>query len=247
MKTVSDNSTSQQHAQESLVSLFKESPIPDDEILANLGVYSNRQLMSHFVFIHHVYQQIINTHGVIMELGCRWGQNLALFETMRALYEPYNYSRKIIGFDTFGGFPSVHKKDGGSSVIEEGAYGVTGDYEKHLEQVLNAHEQNAPLDHLKKFELVKGDAIKTVPTYLEHHPETIISLAYFDFDLYEPTLACLKAIQPYLTKGSVIVFDELNSTHFPGETVAVREALGMNNIAIKRLPINTLPSYIVVE
>lgn len=34
-----------------------------------------------------------------MEFGVRWGQNLALFESFRGIYEPYNYNRKIVGFD----------------------------------------------------------------------------------------------------------------------------------------------------
>jgi hypothetical protein len=36
---------------------------------------------------------------------------MALFTTLRNIYEPYNMSRKIIGFDTFEGFPSVSPQD----------------------------------------------------------------------------------------------------------------------------------------
>ncbi len=56
-----------------------------------------------------------------MEFGVKWGQNLALFQSFRGMYEPYNHNRKIIGFDTFEGFPSVDKKDGGSKIIKAGA------------------------------------------------------------------------------------------------------------------------------
>jgi hypothetical protein len=34
------------------------------------------------------------------------------------------------------------------------------------------------------------------------------ALAYFDLDLYEPTRAVLEQIRPYLTKGSIVAFDE---------------------------------------
>ena len=86
---------------------------------------------------------------------------------------------------------------------------VTEGYATYLEKVLQVHEQVNPLGHIKKFELCEGDATLEVPRYLTAHPETIVALAYFDFDLYEPTKACLEAIRPRLSKGSVLVFDEL--------------------------------------
>ena len=39
-------------------------------------------------------------------------------------------------------------------------------------------------------------------------PETIVALAYFDFDIYEPTKECLKAIATF--GKDVLAFDELN-------------------------------------
>jgi hypothetical protein len=75
----------------------------------------------------------------------------------------------------------------------------------------------------------------------------VIALAYFDFDLYKPTRDCLEAIQPYLTKGSVLAFDELNTPEFPGETIAVREVFGLSRYAIRRDPNNPLTSYLVIE
>jgi hypothetical protein len=85
--------------------------------------------------------------------------------------------------------------------------------------VLDFHEAElAPIPHKKKYELVQGDATRTLPEYLQRHPETIVALAYFDFDIYAPTKACLEAVVPHLTKGSVLAFDELNCPEFPGET-----------------------------
>jgi hypothetical protein len=50
-----------------------------------------------------------------------------------------------------------------------------------------------------------------------------------------------------VTKGSVIVFDELNCPEFPGETLAVLETFGLNKYAIKRSPLNPLISYIIID
>ena len=227
--------------------LYKESPVVQDEKLDNLGLFLSRRHLSRIMFMHEMYQKIINVNGVIMEFGVRWGQNLALFENFRGMYEPYNHTRKIIGFDTFEGFPSVDKKDGQSDNASVGSYSVADDYELYLDQVLAYHESESPISHLKKYELVKGDASKTLEKYLQQHPETIVALAYFDFDIYEPTKKCLELIKGRLSKGSIIGFDELNFSEFPGETIAFDEVLGIQNYRIVRSPITPLPSYIIVE
>jgi hypothetical protein len=97
------------------------------------------------------------------------------------------------------------------------------------------------------FEIIKGDASIEVPEYLKRHPDTIISLAYFDMDLYEPTRDCLRAIQGHLTKGSVIAFDELNYDVFPGETLALKEVMGLDKYKLVHTPYSSARSYLVVE
>ena len=97
---------------------FKNAPIPDNELLTNLGLFINRQSLSRVIFMNELYQKIINVNGVVMEFGVRWGQNLSLFSNFRGMYEPYNYTRKIIGVDTFSGFPSIHKNDGTKDFIK---------------------------------------------------------------------------------------------------------------------------------
>jgi len=83
--------------------------------------------------------------------------------------------------------------------------------------------------------------------YLKRNPQTIIAFAYFDFDLYAPTLECLKLIKPHLVKGSVIGFDELNDPGFPGETAALQEAFGLNNVRLERNRFSAMQSYFVFE
>jgi len=71
--------------------------------------------------MNDLYRKSMDMHGVIMEFGVRWGQDLALFECFRGMYEPFNHNWKILGFDTFSGFPSVHEKDGSDDIIQVGA------------------------------------------------------------------------------------------------------------------------------
>jgi len=228
-------------------STFRNCPIPEKELLRNLGLFLNRQSLSRILFIHELYKKALDVHGVIMEFGVRWGQNLALFESSRGIHEPYNFNRKIIGFDTFCGFPSIHPKDKESDSITTGGYSVTENYEQYLEKVLDYHEQESPVPHIKKYQLVKGDVTITLARYLEEHPETIISLAYFDLDLYEPTRKCLEVIKEHLTQGSVLGFDELNWCDAPGETLAVKEVLGLSKYKIRHSPLHPTAAYIIID
>jgi hypothetical protein len=225
--------------------LLADSPIPTAELMSNLGLYLRRQTLSRILLMHEIFQMILPVHGVVVEFGVRWGQNLALFTAFRGMYEPYNYNRRVIGFDTWDGFPAVDAKDG--SRVAAGDYGVTPGYMDHLGEVLELHEADSPIAHKRKFELVRGDATETFGRFLEANPQTVVALAYFDFDLYAPTKACLELLLPRLTRGSVIAFDELNCPEFPGETLAVMETIGLSRYAIRRSPLNPLVSYLVID
>ena len=252
MKTEQHNaivlsSGSEKETLKQFVGLLKSSPLPEDELLPNLGLYLSSKSLSRVLFFYEIYRKIINTHGVVMEFGVRWGQTLMLLSALRGIFEPFNRHRKIIGFDTFEGFKGVSEKDGTQSKSAEGHFSVSKGYEDYLAQLLAVQEALNPIGHLKKYELVKGDGCETVAKYLKEHPETIISLAIFDFDIYKPTKAAMQAIKPHLCKGSVIVFDELCDDVFPGETVALNEVFGLNNVRIQRMPMTARVSYMEVQ
>ncbi|HEV3302985.1 MAG TPA: TylF/MycF/NovP-related O-methyltransferase [Planctomycetaceae bacterium] len=245
---VKSGSTPEEEAKrQSLFELFDQCPIPAAERLDNLGLFIKRQALSRILWMHELYQKIIDVPGIVIEFGVRWGQNLALFESFRGMYEPYNYTRKIVGFDTFSGFPQPTPQDGNDPSVVADAYRVSENYQAYLENLLAYHESECPISHIKKFDLIRGDAPVKLAEYLDAHPETIIALAYFDFDLYEPTKKCLELIRDRLTRGSVLGFDELNFEGFPGETIALRETLGLDRYALRRSPHNPLPSYLVID
>jgi hypothetical protein len=247
LRTARATSERERELRREFVELFKRTPIPDDELLAQLGLYLNRQTLSRILFMHELYVQIVRVPGIVVELGVRWGQNLALFASFRGMEEPFNHARRIVGFDTFSGFPETSAQDGDAAIASAGAYGVPEGYEEYLNDVLAYHEQESPLAHIEKFELVKGDATETLPRYLEARPETLVALAYFDFDLYEPTKVCLEAIRPHLVRGSVLGFDQLGSRNFPGETLALREALGSEGLRLRRSRHAAQASYVVLK
>ncbi len=245
--TIVLSSADEKSAQAMLLEHLKTTPLPDDELLANLGLFLTSKNLSRLLFFYEIYQKIVRTHGIIVEFGVRWGQTLSLLSALRGILEPFNRHRKIVGFDTFEGFVGMGEKDGQACRCRDGSFSVSNRYEERLSEILTLQEQLNPMSHIRRFELVKGDAAMTVPQYLDCHPETIVSLAIFDFDIYAPTRAALEALKPHLAKGSVLVFDELCDDIFPGETVAVREVFGLNGLRFERYPMTSRISYAMME
>lgn len=142
---------------------------------------------------------------------------------------------------------SVDLKDVDDDIFTFGAYNVTRDYVDYLANILDYYEHESPISHNKKHEIVKCDASEGVTRYPGEHPETIVALAYFDFDIYKPTLDCFVAILSCLTRNSVIGFDELNNVTFPGETLAMEETLGLSAYKIQHSRFSPTQSYIVIQ
>ncbi len=203
------------------------------------------EALARVIYYHNLYKEIINVPGVICEFGLQWGATLAELINLRTIYEPFNQSRTIYGFDTFEGFPTVSAEDGGFS--KKGDYSSQDNYETTLDRILELHESFAPNGHIKKFGLIKGAASKTIDDWLKQNPHAIISMAIFDMDLYEPTKVVLQKILPRLTKGSLLVFDELNCAMFPGETSTLSEVLGFNKLRLRRTPLQPYCAWAVYE
>ncbi|MBN1431635.1 MAG: hypothetical protein JW931_02575 [Methanomicrobiaceae archaeon] len=232
---------------EVLYSLFRERPMPDDQLLICPGLYMRSSALAKILFLDELYRLIVNQPGVIVEFGTWWGQNLVVFENLRAIYEPFNQSRRIIGFDTFKGYPSVSEKDKPSETIKIGGYTVTENYRTYLEALIDYHEKNNVLADVKKHRVIEGDATETVPRFFKDNPETVIALAYFDMALYEPSKVCLEAIKPHLMKGSVIMLDEFNSFDYPGETVAFKEVFRDVKYSLRQSSFIRDRTFIIIE
>lgn len=115
-----------------------------------------------------------------------------------------------------------------------GDYSVPEGHVAVLDEVLSLHESASPVPHITKNELVVGDVVETAPQWVKENPHAIVSMAIFDLDIYAPTKAALEAILPRLTRGSILVVDELNTHEFPGETQALAEVLGLDRLRLRQ-------------
>lgn len=210
--------------------------------------YLRRQTLAKVLWWEHLYQQIVDVPGCILEFGVHFGTSMSTLMSLRGLHEPYNYQRDIVGFDTFQGFSVVADADqSGDLHWSTGEYATPAGFADHLSEVLQIQERMSPLAHIRRHELVVGDASETFPRWLAEHPEQLVALVILDMDVYEPTANVLSAVQPRLTRGSIVVLDELASKAFPGETQAFMEVVGPRSVRLRRFPLQPMAAYYVVE
>ena len=103
-----------------------------------------------------------------------------------------------------------------------------------------------PLGHMRRIEIIKGNAVTKIPEYVKHHPELTCALLYLDFDIYKPTKVALEYLLPLVAKGGIVVFDEFNYDKFSGETLAAKEILNINERKLKRFNFSPFIAYFEV-
>jgi len=219
--------------------------------LENFPKYVSREAITRFLARQEIFLKQLNVCGSIVELGVGRGGSLMSWAQLSSIYEPANYTRKIIGFDTFGGFPQIDKMDrAGVKVSEQlrpGGLAVEEGMKEDIEKAVQLWDMTRYLNHIAKVTLIKGNILKTLPAYVEENPHLVVSLLHLDADLYEPTKLGLELLLPRMPKGAVLLFDELNMEIFPGETIAVLEAVGIVNLKIERMTYAPNISYAVIE
>ncbi|MGV3136464.1 TylF/MycF/NovP-related O-methyltransferase [Brevibacillus agri] len=221
------------------------------EKLDNFEKYIRRQTMTRFLARYELFKLQVNIKGSIVECGVHHGGGLMAWAKLSAGLEPYAFDRRVIGFDTFEGFPSIHENDRGSNSHENSQMRVGGfdtgyDSFQELMDVIQEYDQNRFLNQFPKVELVKGDANHTIPQYVKDNRHLLVSLLFLDFDLYEPTKVALDHFLPRMPKGSVLAFDEIHNPWWPGETQALLETLDLKKYEVKRFPFEPNISYIVL-
>ncbi len=223
---------------------FVESRISLLDKLESFPRFATKRSIARFIAKQEIYKQILNTTGVIVECGVFNGAGLFTWAQLSNIYEPTNYTRKIVGFDTFEGFPHIDDEKDNSGVLVSKAGDLRGSSLDELTLSADKYNNERQLSHIKNVQFVQGDFMKTADRYLEENSHTIVSLLYLDFDLYEPTRKALEVFLPRMPRGSIVAFDEINCDSFPGETKAFDEVMGIRNHEIRRFAFDPWISYI---
>ncbi|MCL6590488.1 MAG: TylF/MycF family methyltransferase [Firmicutes bacterium] len=226
---------------------FMRNPDPWEKKLENFPKYVRRQNLTRFLAQYEIFKRILPVKGSIIECGVFRGGGLMAWAKLSAILEPVNLTRRIYGFDTFEGFPSVSEKDRcakGENVKAGDLY--SNSYEE-LMSLIEIYDSDRFLGHVDKVHLIKGDAGKTIPEFIQKNPHVVVSLLFLDFDLYEPTSAAIEHFYPRIPKGGIIAFDELDNPLWPGETMAMLDKIGAGNLRIQRLEFDPYIGFAVKE
>ena len=191
------------------------------------------KILSHY----EIYKMIKEIPGEIVECGVFKGASYLRFAMFREVFgNPF--SKKIIGFDTFGKFPETSFQDDEKTrnqfIDSAGADSIS---KEQLLKILNHKGLNKHID------LIEGDITETVPAYVKANPELKISLLNLDTDIYEPAVTILEHLYPKITKGGILMLDDYG-TH-PGETKAVDDYFHNKDVEIKKFSFAMTPCYIV--
>lgn len=165
---------------------------------------------------------------------------------LSTILEPENLTRRIYGFDTFEGFPTISDKDRGTAHDPSVGELSSSSFDE-LQALLKGYDLDRFLGHLPKVSLVRGDISETAPRFVAENPHLVVSLLFIDCDLYEPTKAALQAFVPRMPKGAILAFDELDNPIWPGETQAVLDSLGIGNLRLRRIEWDPYIAFAEIE
>lgn len=228
-----------------LSTVFEASRDPLEVKLESFPRYARRKTVTRFITLYELFKLALPVKGSVVECGVFQGFGLMTWAHLSAVLEPANLSRRIYGFDSFDGFPSIDAQDQNRVRTPE-AGELRASSEEELRRLIEIYDQDRFLGHIDKVHLVKGDAASTIPPFIQEHPHLVVSLLYMDFDLFEPTKVALQHFLPRMPKGAILAFDELDNPIWPGETLAALETLGLRNLELKRFAWDPYMSYAVI-
>ena len=226
--------------------IFEANGDPVEVRLENFPKYVRRQHLKRFLAMYELFKRALPVKGSVVECGVFRGFGLMSWAKLSTILEPENLTRRIYGFDTFAGFPSVAEQDKQGSGRGEVGGLRAGSYDE-LQELIAQYDRDRFLGHIPKVELVKGDIAETAPKFIAEHPHLVVSLLFIDCDLFDPTKAALEAFVPRMPKGAIIAFDELDNPIWPGETLSVLETLGLRSLRLQRLEWDPYIAFAEIE
>ncbi|MEO0423441.1 MAG: class I SAM-dependent methyltransferase [Pseudomonadota bacterium] len=226
---------------------FDSNPTSWEAKLENFPKYVRRQNLTRFLALYEIFKLVLEVKGSIVECGVNQGYGVMSWCKFSSILEPVNLTRRVYGFDTFAGFPSLSEKDRSerSQHVREGD--LAADAKEELEELASVHDSTRFLGHVPKLTLIKGDATQTIPEFVEQNPHVVVSLLFMDFDLYEPTRVALETFLPRMPRGAVVAFDELDNPLWPGETQAMLEFLKDHRFRLQRCSFDPYIGYAVLD
>ena len=150
---------------------------------------------------YELFRRVVDVPGDIVECGVFKGAGLLYWAKLIQIFNPLSL-RRVVGFDAFSGFPAATEADKrfAAEMCAEAAWEGT-DPDALLEAA-----RSCGVAH--RVELVRGDAVATIPSWAAANPGLRIALLNLDFDTAAPTRAALEGLYDRVVPGGIVICDE---------------------------------------
>ncbi|MGR3278172.1 TylF/MycF/NovP-related O-methyltransferase [Acaryochloris marina NIES-2412] len=178
-------------------------------------LFSGTHCIARHIYQYELIKETLPLSGDIFEFGTWHGSTTIFISKILRLLCPQS-PKKVYVFDNFEGLPVSSDEDG---VL---AKEFVGKYCGNLARLQDIITVNG-FENLIQLQI--GDARQTIPQFCDENSHKLVSLAYIDFDLYEPTKLALDFVGERLVLGGMIALDEGMSETWKGESQALSEFL----------------------
>lgn len=198
------------------------------DLYNNFSLWGELDRFTKMLARYELFKLIIDRPGDIVEGGVLKGAGVLYWAKLIQIFNP-NSRRKVVGFDTFEGYPEENSKAHDKRTAKAFTKIQIADANAVSSEAIMQAAEEQSLAH--RVELVKGDASETVEAYVKANPGFRIALLNLDFVLYDPTLAAMQHLYPRVVPGGVVALDEY-AVADKGESEAVDEMLEGENVQL---------------
>lgn len=233
-----------------LCAIIKESGLPLSEVLINFPAFIRRREMTRLLADYDLFRQIVDLPGSIAELGVYLGAGVFTWAKLLETFTPGDRSRKVYGFESEDGYQSFAPEDGNPHPWIERVVGTKMVASSYLDRMVDLTNLDNFIMGAERVRIIKGDILKTVEEFVRNAQGTRFCLLYFDVNLYEPTLAGIRALYPLLMPGGILAFNGYGSPPWQGESAAFElyfKEIGKKQPPLRKFPYSIHPSGYFVK
>ncbi|MCB8823451.1 TylF/MycF family methyltransferase [Microvirga rosea] len=213
-------------------------------------VYASRRSFIRQLAHYELFKLTMELPGHYVDVGVYYGKSFFSWHKYLEVLTPTATHKKVIGFDSFAGFPKLAVEDGDADVsIQKSVGGLSSEnFLEEFETLLALQNSDGVLPTGRGI-VVKGDVCETLPKWLLDNPEARICLLNLDVDLYEPTKVALEEAWDRIVPGGVLILDEYGTSKWPGEAKAWDEFSRSRGITapLKRFPWANAPGAYLIK
>ena len=135
---------------------FERNPASWEDKIANFPKYVRRQNLTRFLALYELFKLVLPVKGSVIECGVHDGFGVMTWARLSGILEPVNLMRRVYGFDTFQGFPSLSDRDrtAGSSHVQAGD--LFANSHDEILRLCEINDSTRLLGHVPKVELIRG-------------------------------------------------------------------------------------------